>query len=377
MDSSHSSLQALTRQDQLKLKQALKTCDQEEHENDKGDGEIAESEQLKGQNQQPNKTTGQPKAKAQGKAKAKAGSKAKAKAAVKKTPKRKAAPRKAKSIPSADGNGEDCEESAFVPEGVRNSEDEGPDDDMPTPKKVLFQDDADGNADKAASSSGDNNAAMEKAFVDPKTGETMTLKQLFDNYAPTTYLKNKPPKKEPEAKTEVKGTKRKAGSPKAKAKARGKAKAKASPKAKAKASLASGSNQKSPMKVTSPSIKKEQKRRKKKQAEVTQTTGQDLEDKLIRSIFVKHIEDCDGMETDDVKTVLKGAFPSSNKLANLSSYWTKTDQGAVGVMTKKGATWTYFSYKHNVKWHVNMALAYCSAGLLVTCTVLRIYAFLF
>ena len=250
------------------------------------------------------------------------------------------------------------DDSEDIPLTQPDSDDDD-DDEMVTPKKRLFNavseddgDDFDGGPVKSSAKS----SSSPPTFIDPKTGKSVTLAEVFENYMPDQWNKKNAKKSKLEKEATAGSSNSAPSRPKAKARSKNKTKAKAKAE----------SIPESP-KLTSPSIKKEQKRRKKKETQVIETTGDDMMDQAMQDKFKHTIDSVDGFESDDVKGYLKKTMTGGNKLCNLSSYWKKTSEGSVGLMTKKNETWVYFSFKYDVGWSVNMSLAYSCASLMVTC----------
>ena len=337
----------LTRRQQLKLKQ-----DQKEQKEQKGKAKDADPEAVpdakheKGDKKVKAKSAPKAEPKAKGKAKAKAKSEGKAKAQPKK--------RSRKEDEEADKEDEESQE----PDAPKT----------PEAKRRLFHesDDDMNEGDEKNVASGSDAQAVDpalKKYVDPKTGKEVSLQELFDNYIPNKWKRHhvKPSTDADEGEESTR-----AGKPKAKAKARGKAKAKA--KAAAAADAKEKAKSSSPgQALSSPSIKKEQKRRKKKETAVIETTGEEMADTGLQSVFVHMIESVSNFESDDTKHYLKANMSGGNKLCNLSAYWHKLKEGSCGVMKKTGATWVYFGFKHDVDWNVNMTLAYMCGSKMVSC----------
>lgn len=310
-------LQALlTRRDQLKLKQ---------EQEDKKHGKTKENEiPAPPPAEQPEHPDVAAAPKAKGKAKAKAGGKAKAKAKT------------MAAAPPADGA-------------------ESP---VKTPKRKLFESDEEGaeNPPEAASSSVadllDIKDLPDKMFQNPLTGETQSLRQVFEEYMPTSWRKrfrsNDGPSGAalPEARPKAKA-KAKAKS-KAKAKAKSQAKAKASPKKKA---------------VTSPSIKKEKQRRKQKEAEAVAAEMESLNDDIFQAHLREEIRKMVAVDDETLKLHLKSSANGwQGSTVRLSIYpWSKTAVGVVVAGKGSGNHVAYFSIKGAKQWSVNMVASwYCA-----------------
>lgn len=337
-------LQVLTRRDQLQLKQKQEQKAEEASGDLAEPSETVEDPQPKKKGRKPVSKDKEPKAKAKAAGKARAKGKAKAKAKAEQT--------QSEVLEQNDENEVSAPNDKLIEEEVEESG-------LATPdvKKRLFHD-----QDEAADANdkGTPAAASPPTFLDPKTGKSFTLKEIYDNYVPNTWAKGKPAKK-------PKGNEEPEPSEPSKPASKAKAKAKAKGKAKAKAQAKCG--EKSPKKVMSPSIKKEQQRRKRKQAEVMETTGADMTDVELKTKMNQMVSTTFDQSLDDMRNFLKGENGPGvgNHLCNFSSYWKKKDVGSVGVMKKDGGTWTYFAFKYDVQWNVNMTLAYCCAASLVTC----------
>ena len=296
----------LTRRDQLKLKQ-----DQE----DKKNGKIKENEipvpAATGEGeQQVGEEVTKPKAKAKRKAKAKA------KSAV---------------APPSD----------VVESPVK------------TPKRKLFQTDDENDEEKPDPASAsvadllDIKDLPDKMFQDPLTGETHSLKQVFEEYMPTSWRKRFRSNDDEFAPALPEKAKAKAKS-KAKAKAKSKAKAKATPKKKV---------------VSSPSIRKEKQRRKQKEMEATAAEMESLTDEVFQNALRTEIRRIAPIDEETIKLHLKSkanSYPGS--IVRLFIYpWNKTAVGVVVAGKGSGNHVAYFSIKGAKQWSANMVASFFCA----------------
>lgn len=352
------SLEVLTRRDQLKFKQ---------NPGDDGEPEAVEPEDTevlaegagKNTDDAPSKPAssgkgaGRAKAKAKAKAKSKAEAKpkaasSKAKAKAKSEPKAKAKrAAKSKAIPHE----EDQEEIKTPEPDPADSTVADADDDVfgSSTKRKLFHDE-DGQGEEPDTK---DDLPDGPTFVDPKTGKQMSLREVFENYAPDAWRKKMRRGDMDERVPSV-------PAPKAGAKAKAKAKAKSKAKAKAKASAGKKAE------ITSPSIKKEQARRRRKTQHVMETNEEDLVDHEMQGVFMKTIKDVKNIkDEEDVKKYLKKFVGNTSWRYTFSAYWSR---GTIGLMKKDGATYVYFNFGSPLgNWHMDIAVVYQCAGLVVSC----------
>ena len=312
--------QVLTRRDQLKQKQ--------EKEQEKKDKDAKKKEKEGG--------SAGAKAKAKGKAKAKAtaGGKAKAKA-------KSAATTKAEDADGKESEEDDDEES------------------MATPKKRLFQSDSEPDQDSRKPPPTLDVSyikTFEKTkFIDPKTGKERTLEDVFEQYLPETWRRKMRRVGGEEQKNESTASgSRDVAAPKRRARG------KQSQVPKAKATPKKG---KSP-KITSPSIKKEIRRRRKKEEAVMQTAPEDMKDDVMQGIFLYRLGHDQKESEEDFKKNALQLNVSTESHTTFSFYW-KT--GGVGVLLKKPRTHiTLFTMKKAEGFATNMSIAHRCALLLVS-----------
>lgn len=203
------------------------------------------------------------------KPKAKAKAKAKGKAAAKKAePKNEPKKPRRKRMPKSTAAEADEE-----PEGGKNDDDDDqePHDGVETPKKALFQSDDDGEGPDDFSG-----GPAPHPHVDCRTGQVKPLEEIFNGDIPSR-LSKACKKKEPKVKADASAAS--AVDPKPK----------------------KGTKRRAQVEI-SPSMKKEIRRRKKKEAEVM--THAPTEDVQIQGIFLHHLKACEGMPMDDLKEYL-------------------------------------------------------------------------
>ena len=309
--------QVLTRRDQIKLKETMnKEKDEKKKAKSKGetgsDGDgTAEGSQV-AKRKRETKKDGEKKVEPKSKAKSKA--KAASKAASKANPKAKSK-KVLKEDEKSDGESEE----------------------MVTPKRRLFQEDS--------SEENEEREPFLTKLPDPKTG----LEQ------------QEAPSESEEA----------AAVPKKRAKAKAQPKQKAKAKAKAKSKVA---EKRSPnTKVTSPSIKKEQKRRKKATEDYQCESAEDMKDQLMQELFRSHLKQTHCLNIKDLKAYLQTHMPNSNKHGCKVAYWSRAT-ASVGVSvymdlenpSQSKAHCGYFSFKLAKEWSSNICCAYVAAHLMVS-----------
>lgn len=290
-----------------------------------------------------------------------------------------------------------AEEKNDKEEKEEKDEKEENEEEMITPKKALFQE-SDGEDDVMQRVP---NTIQRARFVDPRTGKEESLEELFNKYLPHAWQKSKPngdkgnavlsassasaankamgltaAAAKPEATPKKASSKRRA---KAKAKASPKAKAKSSPKpkaaakasAKAKAKAKAKSSPKKRPELDSPSIKKEIKRRKQRQEQVMETQGEQLEDELMQGVLTRICNCVKDLDDAMMREELRNRLCQQVGNTYMSAYWKTLSVGVVdrdknGVANKH---LTLFSSRAASHPNVNMALAYGSAWLMVSCCV--------
>lgn len=248
-----------------------------------------------------------------------------------------------------------------------------------TPKRQLFPDD-----DGLNENHGDEQDPVMKVqktledpttkmVVDPQTGEQKSLAEYFEQYLPNAWKRNMKPSRDPRngdvsadrAEEEPEKKQRRA-------KAKAKAGAKASPKAKAKAKGKAKAKAKA---LSSPSVKKEQARRRKRQGdEIMEQQPENMRDDLLLDVFREQINKMkdDKVTTDDFKTYFRDVFFKQFKsIFTFSCYW---DKQAVGLVFCGGSHFAYFSFcNKRAPWKFNMTLACVSAYMMVSFKQLCIY----
>lgn len=298
-------LEVLTRRDQLKQKQ--------DREQEKKDAKDADAKA---------------KAKAKARGKAKAGGKAKAKA----------------------------KSSATTKPEVANGEESGEDEEsMETPKKRLFQSDSDPE-DKKPPPTLDVSfiKTYEKTkFIDPKTGKERSLEDVFEQYLPESWRRKMRRVGEVNPKNESGASGSRDVAPKRRARGKqSEAKAKATPK-----------KGKSP-KITSPSIKKEVRRRRKKEEAVMQTAPEDMKDNAMQETFLYRLTHDQKQSEEHFKKNALQMNGLTESHTTFSFYW-KTM--GVGVLLKKPRTHiALFTMKKAEDFATNMSIAHTCALLLVS-----------
>lgn len=336
----------LTRRDQIKLKQ-----DQDQAKTNKQTLENDQDASKPSDDPETENTAGRGRGRGRGRGKAKAKPKGEPKPKATRASKKKPAVNET-------GDGEKMPEGSphQVADGPHEAEDdEGPDPHMVTPKRTLFGSDDEGR-DAAEDDLMDKSyyQNQNRIFVDQKTGQEITLAEVFENFMPDLWRRKmrRGDDPTPEAK------------PKAKAKSKAKAQPKRRAKAKAKASAKAKCSPSKPPQLTSPSIKKEQLRRRKRAAMVATTTEEDLTDHTMQGDLIKAVKLVNSFENkDDVKQHLKDAYGSSTEHYNFSPYWTRN---AVGLMKKSGSTYAYYNFGSTIgHWNSDMAVVYRAASLTV------------
>ena len=289
-----------------------------------------------------------PKVKAKAKAKGKAKAKAKASASVAVTP-----------LPVDRQPGSDDEEE------------------VKTPRRRLFHEDSE-NSPTGEASPSDFHVLANQQVKDPRTGEMTSMHQLFEAYAAAREERQLKRKRSPADPPSGEDVEEKEGeeerreqlakkSPQTKAKAKGKGKAKAKAKAAAKAKTRS---KKPP---SSPSIKKEQNRRKKKAEEYQCESAAEMEDKTLQAVLKPHLKAVQNASVASVKEYLYKAMPNKFKSGCVVPYWTRsTASCGITVFVDQGNPksskqhFAYFSFKIAKDWNINMAAAYAAASLMVS-----------
>ena len=356
----------LTRRDQLKLKE-------EKQKNENPEDACDETKEHDGEEPQDAKKT---KGSGKGKGTKKEG---KAKGKAKAQAKTKSSNGKKDHQPGLEEEGEDQEGPK-----VEVSDDHPPEEmgeasgsemnGMETPKKALFQSDDDGSHDDFDMPTP---PAMPK-FLCPKTGKEKTLQEIFDNYVPAAWKRSKRQKSSeestkpgpptPKAKSRAAKAKAKAGSKAPIPKAKGKAEAKAKAKTKAKRK-AQDTPSHSKQVMQSPAIKKEIKRRKKKETEAMAEQAQDMKDTMMQGILVQKIKNVLGMGVEECKAHLRDTACPMYPMTYLSAYWTRSAV-AIVLRDENGKATThleYFGFNKAESKNANYALAYGSAWLMVPC----------
>ena len=335
-------LQVLTRRDQLKLKETIKEEKGEKKtgKSAKTETEKAEDGQGPGGDQKEKPTKRQPKTKAKSKAKAKA---------------------------KAGGSAGDGEEPV--------ERDPSPEVEFTTPKKRLFEDEPPIDEPPIDPSPG------KLPCIDPKTGKVTTVRELLNVYHPDLF------EDEPQIASKGLGTKtieppepeieKPQAKAKAKAKAKGKAKAKASPKPKPKAK-AKASPKKKKTEISSPSIKKEQNRRKKntekKDANMYQCeSAEDMSDPVMQGVLREHIKNLRTFSRPNIRDYLYKTLPNKFKSGAVVAYWTRPTPSCGVTIYKDQSNPTatkqhfgYFSFKIAKDWNTNMGVAYVCAHLMAS-----------
>ena len=270
-----------------------------------------------------------PKARAKAKAKGRAAAK---KAAAKskneqKKPRRKRVPKGT----AAEVNDKD--------EGGKDDDDDmGPDDGVETPKKTLFQSDDDGEGPEFSG------GPIPHPRVDRKTGEVKPLTKVFDEDIPSRLTRARP-KKEPKVKADASAASAMDSEPKPKSK---------------------GKKRGAPVEL-SPSMKKEIRRRKKKDAEVM--TQSPKEDAQIQGIFLHHLKACEGLPMDDLKNYLYEKVQKKFEKTALNPYMRRPACGVkLPVPNQKNAKEiVYFGHCGTAKsFNASAVVGYVSASLLVS-----------
>lgn len=256
---------------------------------------------------------------------------AKATAKPKASPKAKISPkRKAKA--KAKGRAKAKAKAALKDEVDQHDEDE-----MPTPKRKLFQSE-DGSEDEA------EGKKDQHLRVDAKTGDVKPLKDIVDEYVPGRWRATRPSssKEDPEDEQEPSKKKGKGGS-----KGRGRGKGELSPFA-----------------------KKEVKRRRK--VEQSTMEAEAVEDGQITAICLAHLGKVEDLTFEKLKEYLQCKFENKFKKGVLNCYWSRASCGVkcpdLGDGTlKKAPEIAYFGkYGTAPNWNANVALTYISACIMVS-----------
>ena len=288
-----------------------------------------------------------PKVKAKAKAKGKAKAKAKASASVAVTP-----------LPVDGQPGSDDEEE------------------VKTPRRRLFHEDSENSPTGEASPGDDFHLLANQQVKDPRTGEMTSMHELFEAYAASRgdrQLKRKRSPADPPSGDDVeeKEGEEERPEPPVKKSPRTKAKAKAKGKAKAKAAAKAKTRSKKP--PSSPSIKKEQNRRKKKAEEYQCESAAEMEDKTLQAVLKPHLKAVQNASVASVKEYLYKAMPNKFKSGCVVPYWTRsTASCGITVFADQGNPksskqhFAYFSFKIAKDWNINMAAAYAAAFLMVS-----------
>lgn len=140
--------------------------------------------------------------------------------------------------------------------------------------------------------------------------------------------------------------------------------------AKAKAKSKSKATKKAEL---SPFTKKEVARRRKAEKDVMETGA--TEDVEVQAIFTQHLKNVSTLQFDGVKKYLQTKVQSKFDLFTLNAYWNRPACGtkcpSLGDGTNRKAPEISYFGKFNpaFSWNWNMALAYISASLMVSCHV--------
>ena len=313
------SLQVLTRRDQLKLKETLKEDkDNKKNNKTKGDGngqkdqggEGGKGVKGKGGKRKRDEEGGADEVKSD-KPEPKAKGKAKAKG-------------KSKAKAKAKGK---------VLEKNEKSDDES--EEMATPKRRLFHHDSADESEEQPEREAKSTSEVEKnQSQGSKPAEPVEVAAAV-------------PKKRAKAKAQ----------PKEKAKAKAKAKSKGSPNTK----------------VSSPSIKKEQKRRKKAAEDYQCESAEEMADRRMQDLYETHLKHIRGLPLMDLKDYLQTNMPNTNKHGCKVAYWSRST-ASVGVSVymdlknsyQSKAHFGYFSFKLANDWTSNMCIAFIAAHLMVS-----------
>ena len=142
----------------------------------------------------------------------------------------------------------------------------------------------------------------------------------------------------------------------------------AKPKAKAKGKPKSKPQKKVEM---SPFTKKEVARRKKQEKEVMESGA--TEDLELQAIYIQHLKNVSNLTLEGVKKYLQTKVESKFDFFMLNAYWNRPACGTkclcLGDGTiRKAPEISYFGkFNPGLSWNFNMALAYISASLMVSC----------
>ena len=301
--------QVLTRRDQIKLKETMNK-EKEEKKKAKSKGETGGDGDGTAEGSQVAKRKRETKSKGDEK-KPKVEPKSKAKGKAKAASKAKAKPK------------------ATSKKVLREDEkSDGESEEMVTPKRRLFQED-----------SGEEN----EEETDPKNG-------LEQQEIPS-------------------GSEMAAAVPKKRAKAKAQPKQKAKAKAKSKVAEKRSPN----TKISSPSIKKEQRRRKKATEDYQCESAQEMRDQLMQELFKSYLKHTQCLNLKDLKAYLQTHMPNSNKHGCKVAYWSRAT-ASVGVSvymdlentSQSKAHCGYFSFKLSKEWSSNICCAYVAAHLMVS-----------
>ena len=196
-----------------------------------------------------------------------------------------------------------------------------------TPKKELFM------------SSGEEEEESEhERIVDPKTGKTMPLGQIFEKDKVADWKKSRP-----------KSAKAKTSEPSA-------------------ASTADSKKKGQKKQQLSPFTKKEIRRRKKVEDESMRDVPQ--EDLKLQGIFLQHLKASQDLGYEEVKNYLVGMAPKDMKEFLLNPYWGRPACGAKSKALASGKKMPEVTYIGKfgtaASWNVNVVLCYISASLMAS-----------
>lgn len=332
----------LTRRDQLKRKQEQK----EEREKAAGHGHVDDDE--KDDQKAKGKSKARGKAKAEGKRRAKGSNKGKQ-------------------------NEEHDEQPEKKNEMASTETKEDEPDEIPTPKRKLFDDgESASGSDATHDPKLDETTLQQTKFIDPKTGKEKNLREVFEEYLPNEWRKRMRLSGDAYVGLPPSGTSstdpaqpKPTGKGKAKAKAKGKAKTQPKKKAVIATPEKGKSGGGSPVKsLTSPAIKKEQARRAKKKQQAAPEEA-DMSDPIMQGIFHQRIKDVQNFSVEELKAYIKDdRFAGVFKKAKFSWYWRTT---SVGVLTPNRDHIVSLSTGDKITcWNEKMALSCAGAYVLVS-----------